>query len=512
MIQRRQFLQLSGLGLASAPLSASISHQGQRPRLPGGISSGDVSQDGAVIWSRSDRPAMMWVSVSTEADFKNSQRFPGTAALAQTDYNAKTNLTGLRPGTSYFYRVQFESLDKPGLFGELEQGRFKTAQNQAAKIRFCWSGDTVGQGYGIDPSRGGLHCYQEMLKRQADFLVHCGDLIYADGPIQAQKTLADGSVWNNITTLGKSKVAETLQEFRENYYYNFLDPKFKQFHQQIACYQQWDDHEVVNNWYPGEQLLDDQRYTVKSVSLLAERARQALLQCNPIRLNPEDPRRIYRKVSHGPMLDIFFLDMRSYRAANNLNRQKNSSADTAFLGEQQLRWLQESLANSNATWKIIAADMPIGLRVTEWQSDIAENAANGDGPALGRELEIARLLQFIAENDIHNVHFITADVHYCASHYYDPRKAQFKHFKPFWEFVSGPLHAGTFGPNELDNTFGPELVFKGIPDDLTANAPPSDNHQFFGEIEIDGLNNTMTVKHFNRFGQELWHKTLTAEA
>ncbi|MBB6520589.1 alkaline phosphatase D family protein [Pseudoteredinibacter isoporae] len=512
MIQRRQFLQLSGLGLASSPLSASISQYGQRPQLPGSINSGDVNHDSAVIWSRTDRPAMMWVTISTEPDFKNSQRFPGTAALAETDFNAKAVVHGLRAGTRYFYRVQFESLDKPGLFGELQQGQFKTAQTQAGTIRFCWSGDTAGQGYGIDTSRGGMHCYAEMLKRQPDFLVHCGDLIYADGPIQARKTLSDGTVWNNIVTPGKSKVAETLQEFRENYYYNFLDPKFKQFHQNVSSYQQWDDHEVVNNWYPGEQLLDDKRYTIKSVSLLAERARQALLQCNPIRLNPEDPRRIYRKVSHGPMLDIFFLDMRSYRAANSLNRQKIESAETAFLGREQLAWLQNSLASSTATWKIIASDMPIGLRVTEWQSEVAENAANGNGPALGRELEIARLLQFIAEKNVHNVHFITADVHYCASHYYHPRKAQFKDFKPFWEFVSGPLHAGTFGPNELDNTFGPELIFKGIPDDLSPNAPPSDNHQFFGEIEIDGLADTLTVKHFNRLGEELWRKTLKAEA
>lgn len=512
MIQRRQFLQLSSLGLASAPLSASISQEGQRPQLPNGISSGDVSHDSAVIWSRSDRPAMMWVTVSLEPDFKKSLRFPGTAALAETDFNAKTYLNGLKSGQQYFYRVQFESLDNPGLFGQLEQGQFKTAQTQAGNVRFCWSGDTAGQGYGIDSSRGGMHCYAEMLKRQPDFLVHCGDLIYADGPIQSEKTLSDGSVWKNIVTPGKSKVAETLQEFRENYYYNFFDPKFRRFHQQVASYQQWDDHEVVNNWYPGEQLLDDKRYTVKSVSLLAERARQALLQCNPIQLNPKDPRRIYRKVSHGPMLDIFFLDMRSYRAANSLNRQTTESPETAFLGETQLRWLQESLANSTATWKIIASDMPIGLRVTEWQSDVAENAANGDGPALGRELEIARLLKFIAEKDVHNVHFITADVHYCASHYYHPRKAQFQQFKPFWEFVSGPLHAGTFGPNAMDNTFGPELIFKGIPENLTPNAAPSDNYQFFGEIEIDGLAHTMTVKHFNRLGEELWRKTLSPEA
>lgn len=512
MIQRRQFLQFSGLSLASAPLSASLSKLGQRPQINYGVSSGDTSADSAIIWSRSDRPAMMWVSVSLADDFKNPMKFCGSAALAETDYNAKTYLQGLQAGKNYYYRVQFESLDQPGLFGEIIQGQFKTAQTSKGKIRFCWSGDTAGQGYGIDENRGGMHSYAEMLKRQPDFLVHCGDLIYADGPIPKQIELADGSFWKNITTPGKDKVAESLQEFRENYYYNFLDPKFRQFHQQVTSYQQWDDHEVVNNWYPGEQLSDDPRYTVKSVSLLAERARQALLQCNPITINPQDPRKIYRKVSHGPMLDIFFLDMRSYRAANSLNRQKEESAETQFLGREQLQWLQQSLASSTASWKIIASDMPLGLRVTEWQSEVAENAANGDGPALGRELEIARLLQFIAEKDVHNVHFITADVHYCASHYYNPAKAQFKNFKPFWEFVSGPLHAGTFGPNELDNTFGPELIFKGIPDGLAANAPPSDNYQFFGEIEVDGLADTLTVKHFNRLGEELWRKTLEPEA
>ena len=50
-------------------------------------------------------------------------------------------------------------------------------------------------------------------------------------------------------------------------------------------------------------------------------------------------------------------------------------------------------------------------------------------------------------------------MHYTAAHYYNPDKAQFQDFEPFWEFVSGPLHAGTFGPNDLDNTFGPEVKF-----------------------------------------------------
>ena len=59
--------------------------------------------------------------------------------------------------------------------------------------------------------------------------------------------------------------------------------------------------------------------------------------------------------------------------------------------------------------------------------------------------------------------WLTADVHYCAAHYYNPAKAAFRDFDPFWEFVAGPLNAGTFGPNVLDGTFGPQVVFSKAP-------------------------------------------------
>ena len=52
----------------------------------------------------------------------------------------------------------------------------------------------------------------------------------------------------------KSKVAETLTEFRGNYKYNLLDENVKQFNAEVPILAQWDDHEVTNNWYPGEIL------------------------------------------------------------------------------------------------------------------------------------------------------------------------------------------------------------------------------------------------------------------
>jgi alkaline phosphatase D len=117
--------------------------------------------------------------------------------------------------------------------------------------------------------------------------------------------------------------------------------------------------------------------------------------------------------------------------------------------------------------------------------DSFENLANGEGPPLGRELEMANLLRFIRDSGIENVVWLTADVHYTAAHYYDPNEARFQEFAPFWEFVSGPLNAGTFGPGELDDTFGPQLVYAKAPPEGQANLPPSAGLQFFGQVDID---------------------------
>src|SRR5262249_35909531 len=149
----------------------------------------------------------------------------------------------------------------------------------------------------------------------------------------------------------------------------------------------------------------------------------------------------------------------------------------------QIDWLKRELKASRATWKAIAADMPLSLVVyhdfsRKWGY---EALANGDnGPPLGRELELADLLSFIKRENIRNVIWLTADVHYCATHLYEPDKAPFHDFAPFYEFVSGPIHAGGFGPNELDGTFGPRVVFQKAPPAGQVNTPPTSGLLFFG--------------------------------
>ena len=68
--------------------------------------------------------------------------------------------------------------------------------------------------------------------------------------------------------------------------------------------------------------------------------------------------------------------------------------------------------------------------------------------------------------------------------------------------MSGPIHAGTFGPNTPDSTFGPELKFVKAPADAQSNLPPSAGLQFFGHVGIAADTHVMTVTpQILRFGQ-----------
>src|SRR5262249_23156609 len=147
-----------------------------------------------------------------------------------------------------------------------------------------------------------------------------------------------------------------------------------------------------------------------------------------------------------------------------------------------------------ATWKVIAADMPLSLvRVYDpdrkWGS---EAIAQADGPPRGRELEVADILAFMKHAGIRNTVWLTADVHYTAAHYSAPDTAQFQDFEPFWEFVSGPIHAGAGSLNKIDNTFGPQLIFHKAATGALAGSLGGDL-QFFGHVAIDGASQVMTV-------------------
>jgi len=498
---RRDFLvgSLSSLVLPACTRSSSapsiITSDASRPQLPCGVQSGDPLDGGMVIWSKTDRPARLFVEWATESLLQNVQRVEGPVATLESDFTAQVVLPNLPPGKRISYRVFFETDDNSHVRSEPVIGSFRAPPSTPENVKIAWSGDTAGQGFGIDLANGGMKTYGSIAQLSPDLFIHCGDRIYADNPISAEVKLADGSVWQNIVTPAKSKVAETLAEFRGNFAYNFLDEHVRRLHTDVATIIQWDDHEIYNNWYPG-QVLQDKRYQERRTSELAIRARRAMVEYAPMRPGP-----IHRVLRYGPRADVFVLDARSFRGPNGPNREESQAQ--GIWGDEQVAWLKSALAKSTATWKIIACDQPLGLVIPDGPA-AQEGFANGDGPPLGRELEIAALLSFIQEQRITNVLWITADVHYAAAHHYDPSRARYSKFNAFWEFVAGPLHAGTFGPQPLDETFGPEVRFQNMKPGEPQNQAPSLGKQSFGMLSIDGPTGRLRVSLHDREGREIW--------
>ncbi len=507
----RRAVLAGGTALAASLAMPAISRANARPVFTHGVQSGDVGMSHGMIWTRTDRPARVMVEVSTTESFANARMLAPMDAVPGRDFAVKRLVDGLPADQDIFYRFTAADLTDINAVSEPVVGQFRTAPAGRRDIRFAWSGDTAGQGWGIDDA--GMRTYATMAQHRPDFFIHSGDTVYADGPMQDEVERDGTVIWKNTTLIDeKRKVAETLDEFRAQWKYNMMDAHVQAMNAVCPTFFQWDDHEVVNNWSHAKDLTVDDRYTEKSVHVLAARASQAFHEMTPISYTPAEPGRVYRKIGYGPMLDVFFLDLRSYRGPNGPSMEAEMTPESRVLGAEQAAWLKRELAASKATWKVIASDMPIGLIVWDnWREQAgAEAVANGDnGPAKGRELEIADLLRFIKTAGIDNTVWFTADVHYTAAHYYNPDKAAFQDFEPFWEFVSGPLHAGTFGPNALDMTFGPEVRFIKAPEeDQGVNLPPSEGLQFFGLVDIDGATQQMTVRLMDRADTELWKVTL----
>jgi alkaline phosphatase D len=420
------------------------------------IQSGEVSADSIIIMARcnseEDSNAVLFL------DGEINQEGEVTDA---TDFTISFKVEGLESNTKYTYTVQCSSISTSETRQEpltSVEGSFKTvpAAEDAVPLSFVWVADLAGQGWGRNPDfeivttggktvSGGYVVFDTMEDLAPDFALFQGDMIYADNAIPPVQEIPAGGNWTNNPS--KDFVAVTLDEFRDNWKYNHGDEKMQSFLSKTPIFVQWDDHEVTNNWYPNEILGEPLYDEGTSVTTLYENSLQALYEFNPI----EDGASIYRSQKFGKHLEIFFPDYRSFRDPNDENEEPDPSA---MMGEEQLQWLKDGLLASTATWKIISSHDPLGI-VTGGEGD-TDSFGNEQPEILGREHELKDLLAFIHDNDITGVISLTSDVHFTAHVNMDPSRAEggFTDFKPLDEYVIGPIHAGSFGPNFMDTSFG----------------------------------------------------------
>ena len=91
LVRSASTVALAGLGGVARPY---LSRAADRPQFAGGIQSGDVAQNSAVIWARADRPARMQVECSTVESFKTILHAASADALPDRDFTSKLLLEG----------------------------------------------------------------------------------------------------------------------------------------------------------------------------------------------------------------------------------------------------------------------------------------------------------------------------------------------------------------------------------------------------------------------------------
>ena len=461
-------LLLPGRRLGQQTAPAVITSDKMRPAPPWGVQSGDCRP---IAPSSGRRPTARRASRSSGRPPRASagaRQMQGPAALEDTDFTAKLDLAGLPPGQRIFYRVRFIDLADRKPRASRSPAASGPRPRPRRDVRFVWSGDTAGQGWGINPELG----------RHADLR---GDAPGRAGLLhplrrhdlrrrpdrrrgRAARRRHAGRTCTHRGEVTRSR--RRSHEFRGNYAYNLMDEQPPRFNAEVPMLVQWDDHEVTNNWYPARTWrATEEGRLQRQERRPAGGARERRRSSNTCRSaqHPLERERIYAQLrATAPSLEVFRLDMRSYRGANTDEPPDRSTGrDARSSAREQMRWLKQALLASRRDLegdRRRHADRPGRLRRLP-QEAVRGGRQRRRAGAAAASWRSPTCSASSATTTIRNVVWLTADMHYTAAHYYDPNRAQFQEFAPFWEFVSGPLNAGTFGPNALDDTFGPEVVF-----------------------------------------------------
>ena len=446
-----------------------------------GTAIGEVDSTSAVFWGRCNHPATLRVQVDGE------DRPRAVEVTAATGSTGKIVLAPLKPATPYVYRAWCDDGT-----GYAVTGSFRTAPppDAPAAVRFAWSGDLGGQNVCRDRERD-YPIFPVLTARPLDFFIGLGDMIYADDPC-----LPRGRYGND--QLQGPRSAVDLAGFRAHWRYNWSEPGFQQLRRATPYYAVWDDHEIRDDSGPH----DDDTPLAPGVHLMPY-ALQAFLEFQPLVPPAAEPTRLYRHVRWGRHIDLFFLDTRQYRDA--LAAPDRADHPKTMLGAAQLAWFEQALADSDATWKVIVASVPLSIPTGR----VARDGFADGGTGQGYEREAAHLFETLRAHGVRNSVWITTDVHFATGFVYRPFDDD-----PSWtayEFTSGPLSAGVFPRADLDPTFHPERLFTyGPPSaDAIASFDEAIGWFNFGEIAVDA-GGALTVSIVNGRGETVFHTALPA--
>jgi alkaline phosphatase D len=457
---RRSFLTGSALTagavLLDGPAALAKGFRAAKPATPVatrggfslGVSSGMPTTRGAVLWTRVDdlaRTSFVTLEIATDAGFRKVVQRRQVRATAVRDFTARHQVTGLKPGTEYFYRFHTKRTDSP-------VGRLRTLR-PADSVEPVRIGVMSCQSYeaGYYTALAGLAAEDDL-----DLVVGLGDYIYEhhfyDGPADRKDT----------TGANKDGDVQTLAEYREKYHLYKADKNLQAVHHQFPYVSVWDDHEVEDNYRENgpdsastdPERLENDNATPRRVPF-AERRRAGYLsyfEYTPIVRSKPVQDVIYGTVKLGRHAELFLTDQRQYRSPQPCQDQIAVPCPDAMdpkltmLGARQKAWFKDALTRSTATWKLWASE----VMLMGWDSAPGVQL-NQDGWD-GYQAERREILQHVADKGVKNLSVLTGDIHtYVAGTLHTDGRVTGQAVGT--EFVGGAVTS--LG---LEDTFGPVIA------------------------------------------------------
>ncbi|MBA2636693.1 MAG: alkaline phosphatase D family protein, partial [Solirubrobacterales bacterium] len=414
-IDRRTFVRgAAGITVAGAlGGSTSAFARAQRTRVGSsgafaqGVASGEPSTRAISLWTRLSgvsRSSTLGYEVARDRAFERVVVRGQATADAAADFTAHVRVSdrALHSGQEYFYRFFTQA-------GSSDVGRFRTARpadsRETVRIAFFSCQEYIA---------GFYQAHADLASRDDIDLVVClGDYVYEQGFASTAAVIPPVRPDDS----GDAGDVQTLPEYREKYNLYNTDPDLRAMRAAHPLVAIWDDHEVEDNYADGIAggATEDADRRVS----FAERKRngyRAFFEHLPRRLQSGTNPQIYGRVPLGAA-EVFLLDERQYRDDQPCNPgdgpvtsepcpPDRQYAPRTLLGDRQKAELKAGLSGSKARWKVVANQVMVtSIDVVPTLQPL--NADAWDGYARERR----ELIDFIAQQGIEDVTFITGDIH-----------------------------------------------------------------------------------------------------
>lgn len=398
-ISRRGFLTTGSAALGALPWVRSLDSLAQvtNPVFRHGVASGDPLGDRVILWTRvtskgNGAERVAWQLASDEKVTQIVARGEVETDAAR-DYTVKVDATGLKPGTTYYYRFAAAGEQSP-------VGRTRTLpRNDVSRVRLgVVSCSNLPQGF--------FNAYACLaLRPDLDAILHLGDYIYE----YANVRYGDGTRFGRTPTPNKEIIA--LQDYRERHAQYKADPDSQAIHRQHPFICVWDDHELANNTWKGgaenHQPLDEGEWAVRRSA-----ATKAYFEWMPVREAAETRQeKIYRSFRFGQLATLVMLDTRVIgrdQQAKNDDRAAIEAVSRQLLGPEQEGWLAEQFTTSvknSSTWTLLGQQVVFAPQTPARGG--SPNTDSWDGYRSAR----SRVFDMVERAKLNNLAVLTGDVH-----------------------------------------------------------------------------------------------------